>query len=409
MAEAMFTFEENGFPVELITERDIRKAVASGRLRRDTAVKIHFPGQPIFTRRADEVEDLRPFLGIDEAETAVEADAVPAGAFAEASSQVAPPSPVYRPPPSPPVPPTSGGGGMNVFLDEETHFSAQDTAYAPPPPMQPQNKPVEPWILPAILVGIIGLGALTSLGGSPPDTNALSNVSAPAAETVFDGDVFNTAEPADETIGEAQTFYAARDAALRIEPSSSSTELGTLRRGTSVFGIRLRPAGSDEVWVRIESGAHAGAYVWLANMSDEARPTLARTLAQQWAISGEVGLYAAPDEASRRLDTLSAGLNVQVAGELENGWWEVARQNGGVAYVPPWAFDYAEAEGEAGGGNMSAGFDNAIVPSDMAPGALPSRTQAPPAQTVSWCAFKSGEEIRLTEEECRARGGQWPR
>lgn len=410
MAEAMITFEENGFPVELISDRDIRKAVSSGRLRRETVVKVHSPGQQPLSRPADAVERLRPFLGIEEP-VAPAAPLVPLTKKArEGSRRAAPAAADGPPPPATPAPqaPAPAATGASVFLDEDTHHSEQDQAYAPPPPMQPQDKPFQPWILPAILVGILGLAALTTGGGTAPQSN--SSVAPPPAsfDNSLETGVYNTSVAEDETIGDAQTFYAVRDAAVRLGPSRSSAQVGTLRRGDSVYGIRLRPAGGEEIWVRVDSGSHVGAYLWLANMSDVARPTLAEGFSQQWTIGNEVGLYSAPNETSPRLDGLSVGLSVNVIGELQNGWWEIARQSGGVGYVPPWAFEHAD--GGAAGDNVTDGSSgNVTAPAGPAPDVRPRSPQlieAPPAEPSSWCIFKNGVEVRIAEDDCRARGGQ---
>lgn len=64
MTKGLVTYEENGFPVELTTERDVSRAVHQGRLRPDTIVRHYHPSGPISTGRADNVEHLRAFFGI---------------------------------------------------------------------------------------------------------------------------------------------------------------------------------------------------------------------------------------------------------------------------------------------------------------------------------------------------------
>jgi|GEM_PF-6773997 len=418
MAEAMISFEENGFPVELISDRDIQKAVSSSRLRRDTIVKIYTPGQPVVTRRADTVERLKPFLGVEETPPPV---GEPEASIPKKRSGASPKRPAPVPAAEPARPhaesfaAATAPGTTAVFLDEESYHSAQDPAYSPPPPpMEPQSKSFQPWILPSILVGILVLAALSSGGGSPGTSNSYSDVPSSPTYNDLGTDVYNTALPVDvETVGVALTFYAVRDAAVRAEPNSSSRQVATLTRGDSIFGIRVRLAGASEEWIRIESGEHAGAYIWQPNTSDESRPTLARSLSDQWSVATEVGLYSAPDETSRRLDTLSAGLTVHVVGELPNGWWEIARQSGGVAYVPPWGFAYEDGDWHSDEtSNTTTG--NSIAPAEPPQSAAPAQPARPPAATNdpppeprSWCVLKNGEEIRTTETECRDRGGEF--
>lgn len=58
------TFEEHGFPVELLSEKDIEKAVRTGRLRRETIVSHYKAEGDVVLGRADANGILRPFLGI---------------------------------------------------------------------------------------------------------------------------------------------------------------------------------------------------------------------------------------------------------------------------------------------------------------------------------------------------------
>lgn len=60
----MLVFEENGFPVELHTPREVERAVANGRLRADTIVKTGFDEGAPRTSRAQDVPSLRLFLGL---------------------------------------------------------------------------------------------------------------------------------------------------------------------------------------------------------------------------------------------------------------------------------------------------------------------------------------------------------
>ena len=407
MAEAMITFEENGFPVELISDRDIRKAVSSGRLRRDTIVKIYSPGQPVVARQADTVERLKQFLGVEEP---LPVEPEPPAPKRRGGPAPKPPLPVSPPQPAPAPAPAAAGaasGAAAVFVDEESHHSAQDPAYSPPPPMAPQSKPFQPWILPSILVGILVLAALSSGGRSPGTSNFNSGTSSSPTYNDLGTDVYNTALPVEEeTVGVAQTFYAVREGTVRAAPNSFSRQVAILGRGDSIFGIRVRPAGASEEWLRIETGEHAGGYIWLVNMSDEARPTLARSLTERWSVAAEVGLHSAPDESSRRLDTLSPGLTVHVVGELPNGWWEIARQSGGVGYLPPWAFPNGDGDWHADGqSNTITG--NSTAPADPPQTVRPPVTRDLRPEQLSWCVLKNGEEIRTTEAECRDRDGEF--
>lgn len=66
-------FEENGFPRELSSERDIARAVAAGRLRFDTVVRVLTPDGLSPWRAAADVPELRSYFGLsDEAAAPVQ-------------------------------------------------------------------------------------------------------------------------------------------------------------------------------------------------------------------------------------------------------------------------------------------------------------------------------------------------
>jgi hypothetical protein len=408
-------YDEDGYPRELADEIAWTRAVRSGLLSADSEVTVYTQGEPPRVCRAGTIPELAPAFGtaappplLPEVPTTAPTLPVPAAAAAaEDQPQDA------RPPDFSSA--EAAPGEPALFLDEEGDQGADELAPTEPPPIGPHGKPFQPWILPSILVGILLLAVLSSGGGSPGISNSYAG--APGNETYGEvgTDVYNTASPVDEqeTSGVARTYYAVRDAAVRAEPNSSSTVVATLRRGVSVFAIRVRPRGASEEWVRIESGEHAGAYIWLSNISEDSRPTLAQSLAQRWSVATEVGLYSAPDETSRRIDTLSAGLNVQVVGELPNGWWEIARQTGGVGYLPPWTFApedddwHSDEAANTTSANSTAPADtprNTVPPQDVRPPVIRSEPQPEPR---SWCTLKNGEEIRTTEAECRDRGGEF--
>lgn len=95
-------FEENGFPVELYSTREIERAIASGRLRASTIVKTGFEHSQPQTSRAEEVSFLRPLFGLDAPDAPDAAPAAPRPGPAEAQP------PVWRSnDPLPPRPPAA--------------------------------------------------------------------------------------------------------------------------------------------------------------------------------------------------------------------------------------------------------------------------------------------------------------
>lgn len=59
-------FEEKGFPVELVTERDIERAIAAGRIRPDTLVTTRRGDETPVVSRARDVARLKPYFDLPE-------------------------------------------------------------------------------------------------------------------------------------------------------------------------------------------------------------------------------------------------------------------------------------------------------------------------------------------------------
>lgn len=64
MDVGLITFEEHGFPIELIGRRDIERAISTRRLRADTIVRLHSASGDITTCHARDVPDLCALLGV---------------------------------------------------------------------------------------------------------------------------------------------------------------------------------------------------------------------------------------------------------------------------------------------------------------------------------------------------------
>lgn len=91
-------FEENGFPVELGSVREVERAIANGRLRADTLVRTWLEDGASRTAPASQVVWLRPLLGLTEpvAPPPAIAPAPPTPPSAPAPA-AAPPADVVRP------------------------------------------------------------------------------------------------------------------------------------------------------------------------------------------------------------------------------------------------------------------------------------------------------------------------
>lgn len=141
-------------------------------------------------------------------------------------------------------------------------------------------------------------------------------------------------------IGPSATLYAARAASVRDNPTANgSVVVAQLKRGESVSGAIVAGADGKSSWLHIERGPGAGGYVSVANMSDGPRPAVVQAIGQARNLVQAAALHAAPDESSPAIDTLSPGITVMVAAEVEGGWIEINRRAGGVGYVRREAFE----------------------------------------------------------------------
>ena len=94
-------FEENGFPVELGSAREVERAIGNGRLRADTLVRTGMQDGAPRTAPASQVAWLRPLLGLADS---IEPEPVSAP-VATGPVSVSAPAPAM--PPSPPTAPTA--------------------------------------------------------------------------------------------------------------------------------------------------------------------------------------------------------------------------------------------------------------------------------------------------------------
>jgi hypothetical protein len=162
------------------------------------------------------------------------------------------------------------------------------------------------------------------------------------AETAFDPAAPSAASsPAAAPEAASSVFlYATRAAAVRDAPTSSgSATLAQLKRGDRVSGTIVTGADGKSSWLTIESGPGAGGFVSAANMADSPRPALVQAIGQARMLVQGAALHAAPDASAATIDTLSPGIAVYAAAEVEGGWIEIQRRAGGVGYIRKEAFE----------------------------------------------------------------------
>jgi hypothetical protein len=160
----------------------------------------------------------------------------------------------------------------------------------------------------------------------------------PAAPSFAAPDAAPAPAPA-ASVGPSATLYAARAATVRDNPTASgSAVVAQLKRGESVSGAIVAGADGKSSWLHIESGPGAGGYVSVANMAETPRPAVIQAIGQPRTLVQSAALHASPDETSPALDTLSPGISVLAAAEVDGGWIEINRRAGGVGYIRREAF-----------------------------------------------------------------------
>ncbi|HEX8579056.1 MAG TPA: SH3 domain-containing protein [Allosphingosinicella sp.] len=315
MTRGLITYQENGFPVELVTDRDIRRGIEQGKLRPDTVVTHHASDGSISTRRASELPDLRPFFALPAEDAVAE---VPAPEPRKERPKE--PQPVVESIPEVERPsPSAGLPGEPSSEDEDV----QDTFGYRREPESESNDHARVVLWALVVTAILALAFCSiSKGGSPTAPEANLSEGVPAGSPT-------------DVIGQEASYWANREVRARQLPSTSSKALGSLKRGDLIRAVQVRgPTGAGD-WVRIEGGEFAGGYVWAANLSQTARPELASEDAETKTIASGKALYAEPDLAAPQLQSLAPGAQVKVVGKTQNGWWEIALAGGGVGYLEP--------------------------------------------------------------------------
>ena len=318
---AMITYEENGFPVELLSSRDIERAIRQGKLRPETIVTDHREDGSRHIGRADEVARLRPAFGLrDEAPTAEDSRPV-----SEPDVPVAEQEPGL--PPDLLEPEAEDDGWPEVPDGEERAADGAefDEPFEPAPMPAPRGGlTVGLAILATVLAGLLVL-ALVSRGGSSGGSDGSTANGATATVSATD------------VVGVETSYWTVRQVMVRQAPSASAVALGSIARGELFRGVPVRGTRDKADWVRIEAGPSAGGFVWAQNLATRERPQLEAELQQTMTLVTAAALRAEPDTASVTLRDLAAGSSVKVAGRTVSGWWEIAVDGGGVGYVEPGA------------------------------------------------------------------------
>jgi|GEM_PF-4468642 len=238
----LITYEHAGFPVELLDERDWRRAIRTRRLARSTQVAVYRGASPPRREAAESVPELR--LLFDELDP-----------ISRTGPISGPSSPEAQPP----------GAPFRDVVDEVplAGDEADTTIWDPRGPEQR-----EPTYQPS---GILG----------PEETNLPEQVADSDSSTATIGAVVvlvlvvlgfiavigggEGTTPPVEAVSQAQTYRVKEPANARNGPTTDAPRMRTLRRNTVLVGSTVDDA-LGRTWIRVSEGEHAGLYVWTGNL-----------------------------------------------------------------------------------------------------------------------------------------------
>lgn len=249
------------------------------------------------------------------------------------------------------------GEGLS-FDDDDLQPSPQQLIVAPEVRPSPAAEPLPPVpprpVSPAgatLRNALLALGALFALGycasrnvGSSPNAS-LGNDSVTTA-----GEPTPTASDVDMTANlPLVTRYTVRDVNVQTAPTSG-VGVGKLDRGAEVTGVMV--AGSLDAaqrWMKLRSGSFDGRYIWAANLSEVAPPSLDTSFAgtKMAFVAGTIRTAPAADASEIADPAFPVGRTFTVAGKVNDSWAEIQLKHGGVGYVEAAVFN-PPAESAAG-------------------------------------------------------------
>jgi len=237
----LITFEQAGFPVELLDERDWSRAIRSRRLARSTQVVVYRGASPPRLEAAEGVPELR--LLFDQLD--------PIARIEPISGSLLPESPPADDAVRDTVEefPAEGGRGDARIWGWDGAEARDDAGQANdclgPEQISASEDVVEPDNSASMIAGVV----------------ALALVVAGFVAVVSSGG--RGAAPAD--VPQAETYRVKEPANARTGPTTGAPRLRTLRRNTMLIGSTVDDS-LGRTWVRVAEGEHAGLYVWTGNL-----------------------------------------------------------------------------------------------------------------------------------------------
>jgi TonB family protein len=347
------TFEQGGIPVELVGERDWRRAVAKRDVRSGTLVTVYRDSEQPRVLPAEQVPELATIF----AEMAPPPPPPPASPPAPstrqsraAAAEPAADKPARRAPTLPLGLDKDGGRGEEhdtpAGHDDSGPPAATGDGEGARSGVSAAGSPAKAiGLLLAVIVGLSTVGTCMQRSRTPRalNTSAALPVPANAMGDAMGGNSMSSLEPG-EAEGPRQSAYLVRETNVRAAPLSTSSLVGRLARGEQVDGVLV--AGSQgSQWLRMTSGRYAGYYVARSNLSPNARPPLDRSAAGSVEVRPGTLVFAEPDSGSAVLRRIGDWTSLEVVGRAGD-MAEVSLPDGRIGYVEPASIGYGEESGE---------------------------------------------------------------
>jgi TonB family protein len=305
-------FADRGAPIELTGDVEIRRAIETGLLSKDTWITFVDGNESGKVRAIDApgVADL--FI------------APPAHPPEERTTEPSPPpEPVLDPEePAAPVGQTESAPSAPQEIDQ---FS-EATPGPATPTYDRRGASGGTGVAVIAVVGVVAVIALVAVISNGDKQASSVNPGYPSA-------TYDQGAPSAVDTRPVERHYAARVVSVRGSASRDGAIIGEAPRGETFDGV-LTANAEGEQWVEIRGGRWDGGYVWLGNLRDIPRPQLT-PLPIQLMASYVTEVFKEPSTSSGYLgaQALQAGSRVDALGYTADGWTEITVEGSGVGYV----------------------------------------------------------------------------
>lgn len=320
-------FADRGAPIELTGEIEIRRAIETGLLSKDTWVTF-VDGNKSGKVRAIEAPGVADLFVVRAAQVPEERTTEPS------------PSPEPDPDAEEPAPPLGQVESAPRTSPDIDQFDAE----TPGPVTLPYERRGGSGGGGVAIIAVVGVLAVIGLVAVVSNGNNQATSSSSAYPPVS----YDQGAPSEIDTRPIERHYAARVLSVRGSASRDGAKVGDAPRGESFDGVLVTNAEGEQ-WVEIRGGRWDGGFVWLGNLRNDPRPQLT-PLPIQLMASYYTEVFKEPSTSSGYLGApaLEAGSRVNAVGYDADGWTEITVEGFGVGYVQSAALerweDYPEAD-----------------------------------------------------------------